>query len=225
MAVRLHFIVEGQTEETFVNRVLRPHLATLSIWAKVRCVMTSRKRGVKHRGGIRRYAQAKNDITAWITEDQNPDARFTTMFDLYGLPTDFPGYEDVRQIADPYRRVRTLEDALSRDISDSRFVPYFQLHEFEALLLSDPQKLDLQFPARSAGIRRLVDVVSTFDSPERVNDGNDTAPSNRVIAAIPEYAGRKPAAGPIVAEKIGLPTLRRKCEHFGEWLGRLEALQ
>ena len=225
MAVRLHFIVEGQTEETFVNRVLGPHLAKLSIWVKVRCVMTSRQRGVKYRGGIRRYAQAKNDITAWITEDQNPDARFTTMFDLYRLPPDFPGYEEAAQTSDPYQRVRTLEDALRKDISDPRFMPYLQLHEFEALLLSDSQKLDAQFDNRSAGIQQLVEVVSTFASPELVNDGNTTAPSKRIADVIPEYEGRKASAGPIVAEKIGLPTLRLKCEHFGSWLGRLEALR
>lgn len=34
----------------------------------------------------------------------------------------------------------------------------------------------------------------------------------------------KASAGPIVAEKIGLPTLRLKCEHFREWLGKLERL-
>ena len=36
MSIRLHFIVEGQTEETFVNQTLRPHLAELSIsiWAE-----------------------------------------------------------------------------------------------------------------------------------------------------------------------------------------------
>ena len=224
MAVRLHFIVEGQTEETFVKRVLHPHLATLSIWVKVRCVMTSRKRGVKYRGGIRRYAQAKSDIKAWIMEDQNPDARFTTMFDLYGLPTDFPGYEDAAQTSDPYKRVRTLEDALSEDISDSRFIPYIQLHEFEALLLSDPQKLDSQFSDRSAEIQQLVEMVSEFDSPELVNDGDDTAPSKRITDEMPEYEKMKASAGPIVAEKIGLPTLRLMCEHFGKWLGRLEAL-
>ncbi len=28
MSVRLHFIVEGQTEETFINRVIIPHLAS-----------------------------------------------------------------------------------------------------------------------------------------------------------------------------------------------------
>ena len=29
MSIRLHFIVEGQTEETFVNQILRPHLDCL----------------------------------------------------------------------------------------------------------------------------------------------------------------------------------------------------
>ena len=224
MAVRLHFIVEGQTEETFVNRVLRPHLATLSIWTKARCVLTSRRRGVKYRGGIKRYAQAEGDIRAWMIEDRNSDARFTTMFDLYHLPTDFPGYKDAARISDSYQRVRTLEEALRGDIDDLRFIPYFQLHEFEALLLSDPQKLDSQFPDRSARIQRLVELVSTFDSPELINEGSTTAPSKRITDEIPEYERRKQSAGPIVAEKIGLSALRSKCEHFGEWLKSLEAL-
>jgi len=224
MAVRLHCIVEGQTEETFVNRVLRPHLAPLSIWTKARCVMTSRRHGVKYRGGIKRYAQAESDIKAWMIEDRNSDARFTTMFDLYRLPTDFPGYKDAAQISDPYQRVRTLEEALRGDIDDLRFIPYLQLHEFETLLLSDPQKLDSQFPDRSTGIRRLVELVSTFGSPELINEGSTTAPSKRITDEIPEYERRKQSAGPIVAEKIGLSALRSKCEHFGEWLKSLEAL-
>ena len=224
MAVRLHFIVEGQTEETFVNRALRPHLANLSIWVRARCVMTSRRRGVRHRGGIGNYAQAKRDINAWMMEDQNPDARFTTMFDLYGLPADFPGYEDAARRPDPYERVSTLEDALSQGISDSRFIPYLQLHEFEALLLSDPQKFESQFYDRGVGIRRLVEMVSRFQSPEIIDDGRDTAPSKRITDEIPEYERMKASSGPIVAEKIGLPTLRLKCKHFGEWLGKLEHL-
>lgn len=227
MSIRLHFIVEGQTEETFVNQTLRPHLGELSIWADARCVMTGRKRGVKHSGGISSYAKAKNDIQAWIRDDQNPDARFTTMFDLYGLPTDFPGYGDAVQSRDPYRRVEILEDALRDDISDPRrrFIPYFQLHEFETLLLSDPQKLESQFPDRRYEIQRLGEMAAKFDSPERINDGNDTSPSKRIIQKIPEYGGMKTSAGPIVASKIGLPTLRLRCEHFGGWLGKLEALR
>ena len=223
MAIRLNFIVEGQTEEAFVKRILNPHLANLGVYVKVRCVLTSWKNNIKHRGGIENYEKARNDINAWIREDRNSDVRFTTMFDVYGLPTNFPGYKDAKQTSDPYERVKVLEDALGEDISDRRFIPHFQLHEFEALLLSDPQKLDSQFD-NSTGIRRLVNMVASFDSPELINDGNDTAPSKRIIGEIPEYERMKPSAAPIVAEKIGLPTLQLKCKHFGEWLCRLETL-
>ena len=77
---------------------------------------------------------------------------------------------------------------------------------------------------RSTGIRRLVDMVAGFDSPELINDGNNTSPSKRIIGEVPEYERMKVSAAPIVAEKIGLPTLRLKCKHFGEWLCKLETL-
>ncbi len=222
MAIRLNLIVEGQTEEAFVRQILSPHLANFCIWANARCILTSRRGGVKYRGGIGSYGQAKRDIEGWIKEDRKSDARFTTLFDVYGLPTDFPGYKEAKQRSDPYERAKTLEDALGEDISDRRFIPHFQLHEFEALLLSEPQKLDAQFD--STGIRRLVDMVARFDSPELINDGNNTAPSKRIIDAIPEYARMKLSAAPIVVEKIGLPKLRSQCKHFGAWLCRLETL-
>ena len=182
MAIRLNFIVEGQTEEAFVKQILSPYLAGVEVWVQARCVLTSRRRNIKHRGGIENYERARNDINAWIKEDRNSDVRFTTMFDVYGLPTNFPGYKDAKQTADPYGRVEVLENALAADISDRRFIPHFQLHEFEALLLSDPQKLDSQFD-NSTGIRRLVDMVARFDSPELINDGKTTAPSKRIIGA------------------------------------------
>ena len=224
MSVRLHFIVEGQTEETFVNRVLIPHLAMCSVWGKVRCVMTGRKRGITHRGGLKTYDMAKKDIIIWMKEDQNPDALFTTMFDLYALPIDFPGYEDARRIGDPWKRVVALEEAMSRDIQDRRLVPHIQLHEYETLLLADPKRLDWAYFEHDKAIRSLIEMVSRFTSPELINDGDETAPSKRIIREIPEYAGMKLSVGPLVAEKIGLVTLREKCTHFGGWLSRLERL-
>lgn len=224
MSARLHFIVEGQTEETFVNRVLIPQLATRSVWAKVRCVMTSRKRGIKYRGGLDSYARAKRDIVLWMKEDQNDDAFFTTMFDLYALPNDFPGYESAHRKTDPRQRVTALENAILQDLAHRRFVPYIQLHEFEALLLADPKELEWEYLEHDTAIQNLVNMVSTFASPELIDDGNETAPSKRIIKQIPEYEGMKASAGPIVAEKIGLPKLRSKCPHFDEWLCRLETL-
>lgn len=224
MAVRLHFIVEGQTEETFVNRVLKPHLAAVSVWCSAQCVMTTRKRGIKHRGGLRNYTLPKHHINTWMQQDRNPDARFTTMFDLYRLPEDFPGYDEASSVSDPYERVVVLENALSQDISDHRFIPYIQLHEFEALLFASPRMLETQFHHRSDEIDRLVETASAFDSPELIDDGRDTAPSKRIAGEIPEYGSRKASAGPIVAEKIGLSMLRSKCRHFGEWIDRLETI-
>jgi len=224
MSARLHFIVEGQTEETFVNRVLVPQLAAFSVWGKARCVMTSRRRGIKYRGGIGSYARTKNDIVLWLKEDQNPDAFFTTMFDLYALPNDFPGFENACRITDPRGRVTALEDAMRQDIQHPRFIPHIQLHEFEALLLADPQKLDWEYLEHNAAIQNLIRMASAFASPEWIDDGNETAPSKRIIREIPEYEGMKASAGPLVAEKIGLSTLRAKCEHFGKWLGKLETL-
>ena len=224
MYVRLNIIVEGQTEETFVNQILKPHLSCFSIGVSARVVTTKNKRGTKYRGGLSIYFKAKRDITLWIKQDSNPDVRFTTMFDLYGLPTDFPGYNTAPAKDILYQRVEALEDALGNDISDWRFIPYIQLHEFEALILSDPKQLDTQFENRDDGIARLVTMVSQFPSPEHINDNANTAPSKRIIREIPEYQDSKVSAGPIVAEKIGLSTLRSKCSHFAGWLDKLESL-
>lgn len=224
MAVRLNLVVEGQTEEAFVRQILKPHLEQYHVWPSARCIMTGRKRGVASKGGIGSYARAKRDITMWMKEDRNADARFTTMFDLYRLPTDFPGYEPARDLSDPFERVEHLQDALRDDLEDVRFIPYIQLHEFEALLLADPRKLQARFSENGAGIQELVELVSTYDSPELIDDGFDTAPSKRIADLIPEYAGAKVSAGPIVARNVGLHVIRSKCRHFGRWLGTLEGL-
>ena len=220
--VRLNFIVEGQTEETFVNRVLTRHLSDLSVYPSVRRVETGRKGRSIFRGGITNYAKVKRDIVGWLRQDDNSDARFTTMFDFYALPDDFPSYETAMRADDPYRQVALLENAVKTDVGDPRFIPYIQLHEFEALLLSDPQRLEIEYYEDSHGVSQLIDVAAQFQSPEHIDLGRQTAPSKRIISAIPSY--RKLSSGPIIAAEIGLPTLRTRCKHFGQWLATLETL-
>lgn len=224
MHLRLNFIVEGQTEENFVKTVLRDHFAAQSIVTAAHCVTTRRERRAKHvihRGGLTTWKHARKDISRWLRGDRSENARVTTMFDLYGLPKDFPCYADAAGASDPYARVELLETAMSEAIDDKRFIPYIQLHEFEALLFADPQELDTQFPDRPIPIRQLVQTATGVDSPELVDDGPTSAPSKRIMAAIPEYQGRKASAGPIVAARIGLPVLQSQCRHFREWLDRL----
>ena len=222
--MRLYFIVEGRTEENFVNQVLKPRLAERSIWASATCVTTRRKGGVTHRGGVTTYQHVQRDIRGRMLEDHSTDARFTTMFDLYRLPNNFPGYEASSSIQNPYQRVGVLEDALRTDLSDPRFIPYIQLHEFESLLLSDPEKLVTLPDVSTTSIQRLSNAVSGFDSPELINDGENTSPSMRIASEIPGYLSAKAAAGPATAQRIGLPTMRAKCPHFAQWLDQLESL-
>ena len=218
--VRINMIVEGDTEEAFVKQVLASYLSAKQIFPVARKVTTSRQRRV--RGGMTSYGRARNDIERWLKQDTS--AHCTTMFDLYGLPSDFPGYETGRRIPDPYARVAHLEAAFGEDIAHGRFIPFFLLHEFEALLLSEPVKLDealtvLQGSSRLSDLEKILDA---FVGPENVNDDPNTAPSKRLLQLYPGY--QKILFGVLVAEAIGVDGIRKKCPHFNEWISKLEHL-
>jgi len=221
--IRLNMIVEGQTEQNFVNQILKEHLALFHIFISVRRVETGRKRDRIYRGGMTTYLKAKRDIQRWLKEDKNQDVRFTTMFDLYRLPEDFPGFYEAGNI-NPQDRVKYLEDAFQKDIKEYRFFPYIQLHEYEALILTDPDSFICMFPHCRPQIVRLKELVKNFSSPELINDGEATAPSKRIINEIPDYENLKPVAGPAIAKEIGLSAIRAGCEHFDTWIKRIENL-
>lgn len=126
--IRLHVTAEGPTEASFVKNILAGHLALSHVFADARTVLTSKdkKAAKEYRGGLVSYQKAKADIQTWMKEDNRPECRFTTMFDLYALPDDFPGYAEAKRKTDPYERVKILEDALGKDIRDRRFIPYIQ---------------------------------------------------------------------------------------------------
>ncbi len=221
--IRLHMTAEGPTEQAFAKRVLMPHLAEFGVFVDARGVLTSRdnRTAQEYRGGLSKYEKVKRDIQAWMGEDNHSECRFTTMFDLYALPNDFPGYQESQSEVDKYRRVDILEQAMAQDIDDRRFIPYIQLHEFEALILADPQKLHREYLEHSRPIKKLIAMFGD-QNPELINDGPNTAPSKQILAEIPEYD--KVTAGVEVARQIGLTTLRQKCRHFNDWLTSLEGL-
>ena len=220
--IRLHAVVEGQTEETFVNQVLAPHLAARNIYIDAHRVTTGRKRGRKYRGGISSYDQLQRDLRLWSRQDKGPDSRFTTMVDLYRLPDDFPGYDECRQSPDPHAHVQCLEDRLANDVQDNRFVPYIQLHEFEALLFSEVAGFEAAFPDIPAQIHKLKAVRDAFATPEHIDETPDQSPAKRILREIPQY--EKTVSGILIVQRIGLPVIRRECPHFAGWLQRLEAL-
>ncbi len=223
---RLHFFVEGQTEQTFADTVLKPHLADFCVYMqKPVLIAHARKKGRIHRGGGRNFTAMQNDITRRLKEDSERDVFFTTMIDLYALHANFPGLEEAEKLRmDPYRRVEALEKSWLDETGDNRFIPFIQLHEFEAYLFSDVSRLALFFDNASSGIAALQKIVDDVQSPEQIDDGQHTAPSKRIIEQFPEYRDLKPTVGPQAAETIGLENIRSKCLHFKRWIERLEKL-
>jgi hypothetical protein len=224
--IRLYLFAEGPTEQSFATEVLRPHLAGFNVILQSAILIAhARKKGRVHRGGGRHYLPMKNDILRFLAQEKSPEVRFTTMIDLYAIHADFPGMAEASQVSHiPYQRVELLEKAFAKDIGDSRFIPYLQLYEYEARLFSDPEKWALFYEGNRSKISALKAIADTVNSPELIDDGLHTAPSKRIIKLFPDYEGAKSVLGPLIAEEIGLTTIRDKCHHFNAWLSRLEQL-
>ncbi len=220
--IRLNITAEGQTEERFVKDTLSQYLGKFNISTDVRCVLTSKDKRKYYRGGLISYAKAKSDIQMWLKEDHSLTARFSTMFDLFALPDDFPAYHESRNIADAYKRIEFLEYAFAQDINDYRFIPYIQLHEFESLILSKPEELEIEYFQHSKEIGELKKLVMNVGNPELINDNKETSPSKRIIKYIPEYEYNKISVGASIAGIIGIDYLKHSCKHFNSWITRLE---
>lgn len=221
----LYIFCEGQTEQSFCKQVLQPHLfpqhdgilRTLPVGWK-------NYHGVK---GIGKYSMLRKFIANTLKSRKEWCIYFTTLIDLYGLPSDFPGKAAsvVRNPSNPTPYVEALEEAWGKDISDPRFRPYLQLHEYETLLFAEPEAFAWSFVDCQDQIAALKAIAASFTSIEKINDALETAPSKRISAVFPEYPGRKATVGPDVAEYIGLTVLRAKCPHFDKWLTWLENLK
>jgi hypothetical protein len=228
--IRLHIVAEGQTEEGFVNGVLAPELAARDIVADVQCITTGRHRGRVFRGGLMRYEHLASDLTLRMRQDQNEDSWFTTLIDYYAVPGDFPGRHTIDRLPTATDRVAALEIELQSDIGRrlaglpvaQRFIPYIQLHEFEALLFSDPSAFLAAFPESTQAVSRLTEIRSKFANPEDIDDQPLTAPSKRILQQFPDY--QKPVAGVLVAQRIGLGAMRAACPRFDTWITRLLTL-
>ncbi|MEY8313274.1 DUF4276 family protein [Oscillospiraceae bacterium 42-9] len=226
--IRVNVVAEGQTEMSFVRSSLNSYFSG-HIILDSRCVLTGRDKhsGREYRGGMPNYAKAKNDIMRWLRED--PSAYVTTMFDFFRLPTDFPEYDQAMRCPDHQKSVRILEGALKKAITSDpgfwgrsdRFIPYIQLHEFEALLFTDVRvlkKVHLE-PDEQQSLDRLYEETKGIP-PEEINHGAETAPSKRLLRAV-DYQKGDPC---MWIDFLTIPAIRDKCPHFSQWLGILSDL-
>ncbi|MGC8541049.1 MAG: DUF4276 family protein [Phycisphaerae bacterium] len=224
--IRVNIVVEGQTEETFVNEVLAPALGYRGVYLTPRLLGAPGKQG-----GNVNYARVRMDVSAFLKQDKQ--AYCTTLIDLYGLGNGFPGNDPtpigVLRRPEP-GRASQIEQAVKSDIistlgdnwrADIRFIPYIQQYEFEGLLFSDPVAL-AQGISQPQLANKFQAVRVAFATPEEINDSPHTAPSKRILQIHPPY--QKLLHGVLAAKKIGFGTMRRECPRFNAWISRLEAL-
>lgn len=219
--VRLLVLVEGETEETFINDALAPYLYGTNQFTGVSTRLLGNPSRRSRRGGIVAWSSAKRDILRHLREDR--EVMIALLVDYYGLP-------QRRSVAWPGRAASTGADSVEAAVQhcirrlmgegfhEDRFVPCVMMHEFEAMLFSDCDALAnaVGEPDSAAELRSI---LGQFAGPEDINDSKETAPSKRISNLVPSY--NKRLHGNRAVNMIGLDRIRDKCPHFSDWLGRL----
>lgn len=204
-------ICEGPTEEVFCSNLLSQYLQN-SCRIEIRLL-----------GGNCNWQRIKDMVEKALKQQKN--ALVTTFFDYYGVKTKkFPNWKETIGInkANVRERIEILENGMFEDIDSNlryRFIPYVQLHEFEALLFNNIEVFDEMFEFEQYDRAELLNIFNEFPDPEMIDQGTETSPSHRLIKIIPAY--RKVIQGNAIAEKIGIEQIRQKNKHFNDWIEQL----
>lgn len=220
--IRVHVICEGQTEEMFVKEILSGFFSSRGI-----CLIPTLIGKPGHKGGNFKFDRLFTDVRARLLGDKT--SYCTTFFDFYGLPENFPGKQEALGCLTLQKKAQCMLDVMSDELREKlgeeslrRFIPYIQMHEFEGLLFSAPNKLAQAIYKPDLKLE-FQEIRDKFTTPEEINDSPLSAPSKRIKALFSEYD--KPIHGSLAAIEIGLNTIRSECHIFDSWLKRIEKLQ
>ncbi|EFR35172.1 hypothetical protein HMPREF9294_1642 [Porphyromonas asaccharolytica PR426713P-I] len=220
--IYLYVLCEGESEMQLVKTTLHPYLESM---AKDIHLIIKR---INLKGRIN-WDKIRKDLNNanQIANREHQKAYFTTMIDFYALPTDFPGNEGAKD-RNHKGVVTSIEKAMSEMGKVDNFIPYVQLHEFEALVFCDIDLLTEHFELSEKARESLEKIVKDFHrNPEDINRKPSTAPSKRLDKAFQEDGKRKYpkvlVAGEI-PQIIGIPKFKEMCPHFAEWVSKLECL-
>lgn len=219
MSSEVYLVVEGATEQLFVERILAPYCAVHGVYLHPTQVP---KKGAK--GGDVRFARVKTCVGNFLK--QRSDTRVGTFFDYYGLK-DWPSLDEVRAVQglSTAEIARRLNDSATAELAHefpelnvaNRFVPFMAVHEFEALLFSDASLLASSLEIDTSVVN---ETLQKYGSPEAINTRPDKIPSRQIEKWL---GGRyiKTVHGIAVADKIGIDKMRFACPNFNDWLNRL----
>jgi hypothetical protein len=211
-------IVEGKTEQIFIQELVSPYLTQKNIYMTPIIIS---KPGQK--GGDVKFSRVINDIELHLK--QRKDTFLTLFVDYYGIKKDWPGLKVAKKQLFPDKKAEKINTATKEHVnklfgkynSDNRFIPYIAMHEFEALLFSDPYELSKQLQVSQKEIDKILKVCG---DPEKINDSPSFSPSKRLQKLSSRF--KKTTTGITVAKNIGLIKIREACPVFNKWLTEIE---
>jgi len=224
--IEVYIVVEGQTEQTFVRDVLAPYMALKGIY------LIAIRIGVPgHKGGNIKFKRAQQDIKRLL--QQRSDTYISIMFDYFRIDSDWPGLLNVKHKIQQGIKLSAaekagilqsaslaeLKDQLTGYEIEKRFIPYIQMHEFEALLFSDANILAGKI---NVDVQKINMILASYNSSEDINSEPSRAPSKRLEKLVNGY--KKVIMGKVISESIGIAKIRQECKHFDCWLRQLEEL-
>jgi hypothetical protein len=220
----LILLVEGETEQEFVNRILAPYLITKGLNTEIRPIMIE-KSGGGH--GYSNIEHLKNTIRPVLNRVDEPIV--TTLIDHYGLNSEhkLPGFTSITT-TDTEVRIQQMEDILQSEIQKIKayrfFIPYIQRHEFETLLFANPE---VGFDLEKDKIKEeVVKLCGEFKSIEDINSTPEGAPSKRLgrIYEAQKKKYNKVADAVDIIELTGIESVFDKCPRFKNWVEKLIGL-
>lgn len=209
---RLYIIVEGQTEQEFVNAQIAPYLRQHGIYEVTPILIRTSKSG---RGGFVNYQHLKNDVKRLLSS-QKKDFVVSMFVDFFRCP-EVPQKEKWSVKTNRLDQVVEMEKCIYEDINDTRFIPYIQLHEFEALLFASNDGFTAFLSKEQ--VKKTQQIIESYDNPEDINTTPTGAPSKRLLAIKDDYD--KVIEGNLIALEIGFLKIMEKCPRFKAWIEKL----
>lgn len=215
---RLVILVEGDCEIILMKKLIIPYLYKEVEKSKGWAITTQKittNRQLNKKGGIIGFTYFVNEVKRVSSQGCTI---ITTFFDFFGLPADFPEYTTDSNKIGEIEIGTGLK--LQEEIPDlPEFLPYIQLHEFEALLFSDIKGFELLTDKQE--MERLKSIIDSYDNPELIDGGRETAPSKRLKHI---YNYEKVKDSEIILELTGFETIYNKCPRFRAWIDCLKKL-
>jgi hypothetical protein len=218
----VYFIVEGETELEFVNKLIIPYLYSKGLKCNIQGYPITMSGGGH---GVNNIQHFINTITPVLNYKKEPVV--TTLIDYFRLNSEkkIPGYDLCMKNILVDDKILCLENKYNEVVQNIKpyrfFLPYIQKHEIETLLFASPEE---GFCLESDKIKNaVIEITRKYPDIEDINGNEEGAPSSRLekIFKMDNKKYDKIIDGIEIAELTGIDNILKKCGRFNNWLDKV----